>query len=271
MSPYGTATPEDAAEQLFERAETGFAQHFPGKKVTQIFERYRYRYYPETKQYVGVAVNVVPGDGLLEGGVYVLGGAFGNVPMLVGPLTNFITPMKPRYYTDKVYALWTEKYPYAVTKTTVTRVENMTGRPRIAFCLIANRAELSGIILVLCKDFDALTWNVFYIDPLAETLHEYKGALRPDLAFTPTENGNRVYLTKDTGWIDLGLPDQTFPEWLTYAAVENGWYFVTVSNMMSLRFQDRSGITTIVKDGEFWTTGTVRTLSAYSSRVQSRD
>lgn len=92
-SPYGPATPADAAEQLLDFAERGYPQFFPTREPTQAIDKYRYRYYPSLGTYLGVAINAVPGDGLVEGGVYVLGGSFGSVPALVGVLNQFITPV----------------------------------------------------------------------------------------------------------------------------------------------------------------------------------
>lgn len=90
--PYGTATALDAAEQLLDFAESRYPQFFPTRELTQSFGKYRYRYYPTLGTYVGVAVGVAPGDGLVEGGVYVLGGSLGASPSLVGVLNQFIAP-----------------------------------------------------------------------------------------------------------------------------------------------------------------------------------
>lgn len=92
-SPYGPATPGDAAEQLLDFAESSFPQFFPTREATQSVAKLRYRYYPSMGTYIAVALNVVPGDGLVEGGVYVLGGAAGATPILVGVLNQFITPV----------------------------------------------------------------------------------------------------------------------------------------------------------------------------------
>lgn len=92
-SPYGRATPVDAAEQLLDFAEGRFPQLFPTREPSQIFGRFRFRYYPSLGTYVGVAIDTVAGDGLVEGGVYVLGGGLGDSPMMVGLLDQFITPV----------------------------------------------------------------------------------------------------------------------------------------------------------------------------------
>lgn len=92
-SPYGLATPGDAAEQLLDFAERSFPQFFPTRETTQGFVKGRYRFYPSLGTYIAVALNVTQGDGLVEGGVYVLGGAAGTTPLLVGVLNQFITPV----------------------------------------------------------------------------------------------------------------------------------------------------------------------------------
>ncbi len=92
-SPYGQATPGDAAEQLLDFAESSFPQFFPTREATQSVAKLRYRHYPSMGTYIAVAINVAPGDGLVEGGVYVLGGAAGTSPILVGVLNQFITPV----------------------------------------------------------------------------------------------------------------------------------------------------------------------------------
>lgn len=71
---YGTVSPEVAVEQLLDFGEAIYGEVFPGHKPTLTFGPYRYRYYPETGVYLAVAVGVAEGDGLVESGVYVLGG-----------------------------------------------------------------------------------------------------------------------------------------------------------------------------------------------------
>lgn len=66
--PYGDANPADAINQLLDFAETDYKQHFPSHQVTLAYERFFYRYHPQTQKYVGVAFRVYPEDGLIEGG-----------------------------------------------------------------------------------------------------------------------------------------------------------------------------------------------------------
>lgn len=96
VSPAAAAaavTPEEAARQLMDYAESVFAAYFPGHPPTQALEPFRYRYYPETGVYLGVVVSPSAGYEML--GVYVMGGPFGSVPAYVGPLASYVTPVPP--------------------------------------------------------------------------------------------------------------------------------------------------------------------------------
>jgi hypothetical protein len=84
-----TITPAQAADQLMDFAEGAFPQYFPGHKTTQAFQGFVFRFYPETGVYLGVAVTA--SAGYQVGGVYVMGGSFGNSPVYVGPSTTFAT------------------------------------------------------------------------------------------------------------------------------------------------------------------------------------
>jgi hypothetical protein len=103
-SPYGQATPIDAAEQLMNFGEAQLGELFPSHQRTSTFLRYHYRFYAQTGIYLAVAIGVLPGDGLVEGGVYVMGGRFGGSPVNVGVVSSFIvpaaTPVKPTSYAN---------------------------------------------------------------------------------------------------------------------------------------------------------------------------
>lgn len=99
-SPYGGVSPSEAIEQLLNFGEAAYKSYFPGHAQTVSFGKYRYRYYPSSGTYLGVATAVATGDGLVEGGVYVAGGPFGPTPVFVGTLAQFITPFK----TDASYS-----------------------------------------------------------------------------------------------------------------------------------------------------------------------
>ncbi len=78
-----TASAASVADQLMDFAEGVYPQYFPGHPVSVDLPPYRYRHYPETGIYLGVALDVV----------YVMGGTFGGVPRAVGPVTAYITPV----------------------------------------------------------------------------------------------------------------------------------------------------------------------------------
>lgn len=75
--------PAAAADQLMNFAERAYPLYFPGHQASLDLPPYRYRFYPATGVYLGVA----------DGVVYVMGGTFGAAPRAVGPLTAYITPV----------------------------------------------------------------------------------------------------------------------------------------------------------------------------------
>lgn len=89
-------TPTAAAEQLMDFAEsvTAFKAYFPQHQTTQTFGPFKYRAYSS-----GVLLGVVVTDGDPDykpvGSVWVMGGEFGNAPLKVGMVTDFITPTDP--------------------------------------------------------------------------------------------------------------------------------------------------------------------------------
>ncbi|NRF70604.1 hypothetical protein HLB44_26730 [Aquincola sp. S2] len=84
--------PEAAANQLMDFAEATFPAYFPVHASTASLAPFVYRHYGATGVYLGVVLD----DGaFVKGGVYVMGGAFGNDPLHVGQVTDFITPTAP--------------------------------------------------------------------------------------------------------------------------------------------------------------------------------
>lgn len=81
--PLRAASAASVADQLMDFAESAYPQYFPGHQVSLDLPPYRYRHYPETGIYLGVADDVV----------YVMGGTFGGVPRALGPVTAYITPV----------------------------------------------------------------------------------------------------------------------------------------------------------------------------------
>jgi hypothetical protein len=113
----GAVTPEEAARQLMDFGESMFPEYFPGHKTTQSLSPFVYRYYAETGIYLGVVVTA--GTQYELNGVYVMGGAFGNAPLYVGPLARFITPV------DSTLGF----QPFAALGSTVGVVSDPTVRP----------------------------------------------------------------------------------------------------------------------------------------------
>lgn len=87
----GTVAPEEAARQLLDFAEQQYRHFFPGPAPTQTLGAFRFRHYPASGTYVGVVVAADPN--CVQGGVYVMGGAFGDVPQFVGLVQQIITPL----------------------------------------------------------------------------------------------------------------------------------------------------------------------------------
>lgn len=104
VDPYGGVEAFNAIEQLLDFGERNFPQYFPDHRATAVYEKFRYRYYPATGIYLGVAYAVTAADGLEESGIYVMGGPFGNSPTHVGTLRQYITPETPA--VPRSYANW---------------------------------------------------------------------------------------------------------------------------------------------------------------------
>jgi len=88
-----SVTPEEGARQLMDYAENVYPRFFPGHETTQALAPFVYRYYAATGTYLGVVVS--SGTPYPVGGVYVMGGALGSSPQLVGPQNAFITLVDP--------------------------------------------------------------------------------------------------------------------------------------------------------------------------------
>lgn len=93
----GASTLQSAADQLMDFGEAHFAAYFPGHQASaeaQIGgDTFRFRFYPEVGNYLGVVV--AGGTAFQPGYVYVMGRSFAplNQPVLVGPLSAFVTPV----------------------------------------------------------------------------------------------------------------------------------------------------------------------------------
>lgn len=186
------------------------------------------------------------------------------------------TPIPPPilHYTDKVYALWTGGYPYAVTKTGVAKVVNTTpytqGFYPLANCWLAEKPLADGKVLVDCQDAMTLNRHLLYIDPTTDELHEYETA--PQVwDTTPTTPGrvcgwcNIYSYPAGTVWHDVDPYNPAYPTWSTQAKVSDGWYFTTDTDWV-LNFQaDATGLVTTVKAGTFSVDGNIKLLMSYSN------
>jgi len=84
--------PLAAANQLMDFAESTFPAYFPAHAPTASLAPFAYRHYPATGIYLGVVLDDGP---YVRNGIYVMGGAFGNAPVHVGAVTDFIVPTAP--------------------------------------------------------------------------------------------------------------------------------------------------------------------------------
>jgi serine protease len=85
--------PESDAEkayQLLNLGERSYSNFFPDRPATQTAGPFVYRFHPSTGTYLGVVVDA--SSGYVLGGVYVQGGAFGNTPVYVGRVNDFLAP-----------------------------------------------------------------------------------------------------------------------------------------------------------------------------------
>ena len=178
------------------------------------------------------------------------------------------------HYTDKVYALWTGAYPYAVTRTGVMKLANKTqytaGFYPLANCWIAERPLVDGRILVNCQDAMSLMRHLLYIDPTRDELYEYDDII---LTWDTTPLGAGVcgwcrFADQPTGtvWHDVQRYDASFPTWSAKARVADGWHFTTNTVTWVLNFQDNTGAVTVVTPGTtFEVNETIRWLGSYTN------
>ncbi|MBY0474112.1 MAG: hypothetical protein K2Q13_03510 [Nitrosomonas sp.] len=77
------ATTASDTEKLLNWAENTHREIFPSHQATQNIEPWLFRYYPESNVYAGVNKN--------DNNVYVMGGPWGNSPILINTLSSMIT------------------------------------------------------------------------------------------------------------------------------------------------------------------------------------
>lgn len=97
LSTGGNVSPEEAARQLMDYAEQQYPDYFRGPATAGVMAPFVYRYYPASGTYLGVVSS--GGTSYINGGVYVMGGVFGNGPSYVGQLSELFTPLGPAFST----------------------------------------------------------------------------------------------------------------------------------------------------------------------------
>lgn len=80
-------TPLEAADQLMDFAERAHPEYFASHRTTGLSAPFAYRYYPQTRIYLGVAIENSSSYAL--NGVYVKGGDLGPEPIFVGLVSTF--------------------------------------------------------------------------------------------------------------------------------------------------------------------------------------
>ena len=169
-----------------------------------------------------------------------------------------VAPTTVLHYTDKVYALWTGAYPFAVTKTGVAKVTNKTqytsGFYPLSNCWLMDSSFLSqtgGRILTNCQDAIGGGRHSLYIDPTKDELYEYTGTVPTNIvwhAVTPVS-----LVLHQAGWG-------------SQAQVSGGWYYtIGTSNWVLWFLDDKTGISAIVKQGNLQADENIDYLSTYTN------
>lgn len=81
-------------------------------------------------------------------------------------------------YAEKIYALFEDGYPRALTRSTATRLTNQTPYPKLGNCRFKSKADVNGRIEIYCNDLDGTGSPPVvkaYINPLTETIHAGDG------------------------------------------------------------------------------------------------
>lgn len=161
-------------------------------------------------------------------------------------------------YADKTYAIWTYAYPYAVTKTGVTKVVNKTSYPLLAGnvyslskCWLPEKALADGKVLVNCQEPIGNTRKVFYIDPTKEEMYDYAGAVPTDIVWHDVTPVNAVLQQ---------------PSWGSQAKVTSGWFYTVGTSTWVLWFlDDKTGTSAIVKAGTLQADGNINYMNSYTN------
>ena len=118
-----------AAAQLLDYAEAQLPGYFPTREATQQLAPFAYRHYPDTGIYLGVVLT--EGAGYPAQGVYVMGGPFGDAPVPVGQLTDYVTPAPYTLAlsTDKALV---QQGQSTTVRVTLARAAGFTGAVQVA-------------------------------------------------------------------------------------------------------------------------------------------
>ncbi len=240
-SPYGAASPADAIEQLLNFGEASYAMYFPKHTDTLTFQQYRYRYYPDTGVYLGVADGT---GGTTDGGVYVMGGPFGTTPTYVGQLTSYITPYAVLHYQDVILAN-TDLYGWypmklvltsGATTGTVTftaeKAVNMTkfqtGEWPLFNCGF-NRVKLAtGAIKLSCQDRVSGARQNLVWSPVTNQITEY-------------DDSEGAYpVLSDTTWVFAPTDVPPVAGWSRFAEIGAGWVWNSTTDWGTQHFKRKS-------------------------------
>ena len=144
----------------------------------------------------------------------------------------FASDKRVMSYTDKVYTLYVGGYPYAVTKTGVTKVVNKTSFTTGFFplfnCALYEVPIETGIIPLQCTVASDNIRRMFYINPLTEELFQYTGSF----AFDSTKLHDVGFGTATPYGINVGHSGE-------YAEVADGIYWGPVRSDQKLRFSPK--------------------------------
>ncbi len=158
------------------------------------------------------------------------------------------------HYTDKVFAIWTGKQIFAVTRTSVTLVTNKTqyttGGWPLAACWMAPPSVsilADGQILHTCQDAVSLRRHYLALNPITNEQTEYAGPVPAILQCT--ENADKSWTCQaNSPWVSyqetapVGAPAGS----ATAAQVSYGWYFLDDLTRKNLQLLE-AGVTTTVK------------------------
>ena len=137
--------PQAATEQLLDFAEATFPAYFPGHAATQTLAPFLFRHYPATGVYVGVALDDGPYS---RGGVYVMGGAFGQAPQHVGTLTDFVSPDVPgaRIALPAGDKLQVTQATHTTLRVNIDRLKGYTGPVQLALSGLPAGATSDAVV-----------------------------------------------------------------------------------------------------------------------------